>query len=296
MSQISLSSMAIATYVLLLLSVVFLWIRAIRWLWAGSLAVAVVVGYFAGIVTAVALIPIVVLAALCWYYKQLTTEKSSKPILSFLVAILIAVVAALLFLHFLPGYNNSILVRNFVLSTQSAPYTQYLNFDKAFAGLLILGLCYRGALLTTGRGWRDAIRQTWPVTLVTIAVVVALAFVFGFVRFDTKWNEFFPLWALVNLLFTCMSEEALFRGFIQQELSVRFKKYQWGGYVAIAVGAILFGLLHYKGGSTYVVLSVIAGAGYGLAFQRSGRIEMAMLTHFLLNAFHFLVLTYPRAI
>jgi hypothetical protein len=37
----------------------------------------------------------------------------------------------------------------------------------------------------------------------------------------------------------------------------------------------------------------LAGLGYALAFRASGRIEMAILAHFGLNAVHFLLLTYP---
>jgi membrane protease YdiL (CAAX protease family) len=42
-----------------------------------------------------------------------------------------------------------------------------------------------------------------------------------------------------------------------------------------------------------VLLATIAGTGYGLAYQRSGRVEMAILTHFAVNATHFLLFTYP---
>jgi hypothetical protein len=38
----------------------------------------------------------------------------------------------------------------------------------------------------------------------------------------------------------------------------------------------------------------LAGLGYALAFRASGRIEMAILAHFGLNAVHFLLLTYPN--
>ena len=49
-------------------------------------------------------------------------------------------VAASLFLHVVPGVGNPQLVANAVLGPGSAPYTKYLNFDKGFAGLLLLGV------------------------------------------------------------------------------------------------------------------------------------------------------------
>jgi membrane protease YdiL (CAAX protease family) len=42
-----------------------------------------------------------------------------------------------------------------------------------------------------------------------------------------------------------------------------------------------------------VLLGTLAGTGYALAFRRSGRLEMAVLTHFAVNATHFLLFTYP---
>lgn len=48
------------------------------------------------------------------------------------------------------------------------------------------------------------------------------------------------------------------------------------------------------GGPTYVVLSTVAGVGYGRAYLHAGnRIEASLLAHFTLNAVHFLGFTYP---
>lgn len=291
---ITLNSFVIATYALLFLTVVFLWVRTKSPLWLGLLLVTVISGYLSGVVTAIAILPIALMALACWYYGQLTMSDAPQPVLKGIVATVVLIIAILLGFHLLPGFNNQTLVRNLVLSPGSAPYTQWLNFDKTIAGLLILGLCYRG-LMTARREWMEALRRVAPIILINIAIVVGLAFMFGFVRFDPKWSAFFPLWAMVNLFFTCMSEEALFRGFIQRELDLRLQKYRFGRVVAIAVSAILFGLVHYAGGVTYVLLATVAGVGYALVFQRSGRIEMAILAHFVLNTMHFLLLTYPRA-
>lgn len=63
--------------------------------------------------------------------------------------------------------------------------------------------------------------------------------------------------------------------------------------LAVGGSAALFGLAHWAGGWSYVLLAALAGLGYALAFRASGRIEMAILAHFGLNAVHFLLLTYP---
>ena len=39
--------------------------------------------------------------------------------------------------------------------------------------------------------------------------------------------------------------------------------------------------------------ATLAGVGYGVAYQRTRRIEAAMVVHFALNAVHLLLFTYP---
>jgi membrane protease YdiL (CAAX protease family) len=41
------------------------------------------------------------------------------------------------------------------------------------------------------------------------------------------------------------------------------------------------------------VLSAIAGLFYGVAYQRTGRVEGSILAHATLNTGHLLLLTYP---
>jgi hypothetical protein len=99
----------------------------------------------------------------------------------------------------------------------------------------------------------------------------------------------------VNLFFTCLSEEAFFRGFLQQELSRIGGLPHIAALVALVVSALLFGLVHFAGGWTYVVAGIVAGLGSGWAYHRTQRIESAMAVHFGVNAVHFLLFTYPYA-
>ncbi len=61
---------------------------------------------------------------------------------------------------------------------------------------------------------------------------------------------------------------------------------------AVVVGA-LFGVAHLGGGVTYVVLSAIAGFGYGWVYATSGSIGSAIAAHAGLNTIHFLFFTDP---
>ena len=71
---------------------------------------------------------------------------------------------------------------------------------------------------------------------------------------------------------------------------------KFGALWGVAIAALLFGIAHAKGGPLLIVLASIAGVGYGYAYLSSKRIEAAILTHFALNALHFVAFTYPRSI
>ena len=106
----------------------------------------------------------------------------------------------------------------------------------------------------------------------------------GQVALAPKWTSFFWLWAVTNLFFTCVAEEAFFRGFLQRELGRALSGFRGGQPLAVGGSAALFGLAHWAGGWSYVLFAALAGLGYALTFRASGRIEMAILAHFSLNA------------
>lgn len=66
------------------------------------------------------------------------------------------------------------------------------------------------------------------------------------------------LFALNNLLLTCVAEEAFFRGYVQQAVSMRF-----GSMVGVTVASLLFGVAHIHGGFLLVVFATLSGAAMG---------------------------------
>ena len=89
-----------------------------------------------------------------------------------------------------------------------------------------------------------------------------------------------------------LAEEALFRGYVQQQLSMCWRRHAWGGWAALAIAAVLFGLAHYAGGWQWMLLASCAGMAYGVAY-RYGGLAAAVLAHLGLNAAHFGLFTYP---
>ncbi len=287
----TLTLQALLPFAALLASVVAIWLP-FRFAWPALFAVAVIVGYVVGVLSGPAIIPIAVLAAAGWFYcaqKQATAVFTAKRVLA---AIVVFVVALLLGFHIFPGFNNPIYVKDLLVSPGAKPLTSRLTFDIWAAGVLVLGFCYEGTI-RTGRELVDALKRAWPVIVINVAVLVPMALILGFVRPDPKWISFFWTWAVVQLFFVIMTEEAFFRGFVQRELSAYLGKVKWGLWMAIGITSVLFGISHFAAGMAYVLLATVAGVGYGIAFQRSGRIEMSMLAHFAVNTTRFLFFTYP---
>jgi membrane protease YdiL (CAAX protease family) len=196
-------------------------------------------------------------------------------------------------LHLLPGFKNLVLIPEAALTPDAAPYSVWLSVDKTLAGIVVLGSCCAGLLQTKWPTPR-LLGRAALVMMGTVVAVVLLSIALGYVRWEPKWTSQFFVWSVINLFATCMSEEVFFRGFLQTELVRALRRFSWGPVGAIAISAALFGLAHFAGGWTYVGLAAVAGVGYGLVFHQTRRLELSIVAHFLLNATHFLLFTYPR--
>jgi membrane protease YdiL (CAAX protease family) len=268
---------------LLLLAVFGLWLH--RWVWIGALLAAILAGYHSGALQGLAALWIAITAALAWIYTLMRSRGADALVFRWLAGIAFFVFALAMALALLPGFTRVELVSPQVLSAGAVPYAIAVGFPKVVTGILILGVI--NPTLLSARGLGAVLLRAAPIFAGTVVLVTVFALAMGYTAFAPKWTRLFLLWAPINLLFTCLAEEAFFRGFVQRELA------SWG-LAAVAIGALLFGLAHFAGGVTYVFAGVIAGLGYGWAFHRTQRIEAAMAVHFGVNAVHFLLFVYPR--
>ena len=124
---------------------------------------------------------------------------------------LTAVTALALALHVLPGFKNPALIANVKFSPEAAPFTQYASFDKAAAGLIILAwLCARATTAEDSKAHmaqnasrrsrhrRDRADRGARHRLLTL---------------ESETAGIAPVFLATNLFFTCVAEEAFFRGF-----------------------------------------------------------------------------------
>jgi len=269
------------------MTVLSLWVKKNSKLW-GSLFVATCgFGLLSHRLEFVGIFFIAVFGGCLYGYFNLNVKGFVKAALAFFILMFAVVLSH----HLTPGFNNWKIVSQVQLSPDSVPYSTYLNFDKTLIGFFILLWGLR--LSQTKEDWRDIAKHLIPLFCLGAVVMLSASYLLGYIRLDPKVPTFIGLWAAKNLLFTCVAEEALFRGFIQKEILKLFQGKQWGVPVGIVIASVLFGLDHFWGGPKYVFLATLAGLFYGTVFYRSGRIESSILFHFLLNLTHITLFSYP---
>jgi membrane protease YdiL (CAAX protease family) len=272
---------AVLPFVLLLAAVIGLWVH--RALWSGALVAAVAAAYVNGSLHGLAALWIAIAGALAWSYAHVRSRTARVAL-----GLAFGAYALAMGLARLPGFDRVVLAGPLVLSPGAATYDIAVGFPKVVTGIFILGLVNPASISRRGLG--AVLRNAAPVLAATTLVVMIAACAMGYTAFAPKWTPLFLLWAPINLFFTCLAEEAFFRGFLQHELG---RVARGAAPAALATAALLFGLSHVGGGVLYVVAATLAGLGYGWAFQRTQRVEAAMTVHFGVNAAHFLLFVYP---
>lgn len=252
--------------------------------WAMAASLSVVLGAAGGLVDHRGLIAVMVMAA-----AAIASHRSRQPLLKLAAGLATLGIAAGLFLHLVPGFANPRVLSGVLLTSDAVPYAKYLNFDKGLAGLILLGL-YVPDRVQRDDGWRHV--KMLPLHVLTLAaVVMVVAWASGSVRWAPKIPPWWALWTWSMIVLTALPEEAAFRGVIQSAIA------RWRGddadRVAILVAGVAFGLAHAAGGPIYVLVSGLAGIGYGWIYAETRSIGSAIVAHTAVNAVHLALFTYP---
>jgi uncharacterized protein len=279
------------TFGLLSLSIAAVWITPTpasrHTTWMTLFGAAIVSGVIGNFLSMIAVLELAVFGALAYYVANGEMRKGVRIFLGIITGIL----ALALAMHRLPGFNNPQLLANMRFSADAIAFSQYANFDKAAVGLILLAfLCRRCG---TRAEWAAMLRRTLPIAATTAIAVLAIAIAVGFVAPQFKLPPYTPVFLVINLLFTCVAEEAFFRGLLQDRLAAALPATRtWQTAVVLFSGA-LFGLVHLGGGPVYALLATLCGVGYAYAYAVTKRIEAPIIVHFAFNAIHFIGFTYP---
>lgn len=274
----------------LALAVLLLWAPPIRgrrdWTWCTGLALVCLAGIATGSLDWRAPLCVGGFAALAWQARaaQQAWQRTALLVPTGLCALLFS-------LHRVPGFFNPVLAEGIVFSSGAPALTLHLNYDTVVAGIVLMGVFCQP--LRTGEEWLAMLRRVWPMLPWTLAVVLGIGLALGQVRPDIKWTPYSAAFLAMNLLFTCVTEEAFFRGLMFVRVAAAMQRWRAGAALALVLSAVLFGLVHARGGTPLMLLATVAGLFYSLAYLRARHIEGAILTHFALNAVHFLAFTYP---
>lgn len=237
---------------------------------------------FIGRIELIAFASTLVVLGVAYRLPMLASNQKTKPVY-YLGWSVVIIWCVMLFVHVIPGFNNLQVLDKVTAGPLSAPFSMYLNLDKPLA-LFALFLAYPFLLGGEAKG------RVKPALLVMILLLslLPIAAMLGALKPELSLPSWWWLFALNNLILTCVAEEALFRGFVQQSFSRRF---DWR--LGLVIASILFGLAHFAGGPLLIVFATLAGLGYGLVFHFTGRLWCAVLAHFLFNFCHLVFFTYP---
>jgi len=161
-------------------------------------------------------------------------------------------------------------------------------------GLLVLAAVLFASIKRTPRRWHFGIRATrfWPtVGWVLLAFAVMLGFEFGYIELfqvdETNVEELgedslvagFAV-SLAVIVVAPVAEEIFFRAFFYRALRTRLPVWS-----AALIDGLVFGVLHFQGLDTAIILPVIAVVGVGqcLVYERTGSLFAVIAIHAAFN-------------
>ncbi|AGW93017.1 MULTISPECIES: CPBP family intramembrane glutamic endopeptidase [Cupriavidus] len=260
------------------------WSLSFRWLGLALLVLGYGIALINGQLDRFTAIPIALLFLAA--YAVLPHRKSH---VRYAGHILFLILAIALSMHWLPGFHNHRVIGPVRFTPDAVPFTMYLNLDKPLIGFwLLLAVPW----IRPPHRLSASLISGVVGMLITAAACLAVALSLNLVIWAPKWPADSWLWILNNLLLVTLTEEALFRGYLQGSLEQFLKRWSWGTTLSLCGAAALFGMAHISGGWQWVVLGSVAGIGYGLAY-RFGGLSAAITAHFGLNVMHFFLFTYP---
>ncbi len=209
--------------------------------------------------------------------------------LGFLVFLILSV---LLLTHYMEAVPSLKIFDQLLFAEGSAPFDLYLNYDKVYLAVVLFLMLPR---LERQVKLRNSVPIIVKYYVLAAILLLPLALILGIVKWEAHSNPYILIWAINNFFFVAFAEEVIFRRYVQTGLLHYFRSTQYGDFLAIFGAALLFGLAHWTGGFTNVMLASLAGVFYGFCFYQTSNVRSALVLHFMVNLTHALFFTYPYA-
>ncbi len=269
------STVVIIGWVLLALSLLSVWVRREPKVWGTLLAASFIPALMGG-----NLLLSGVVITVGWATLWLIFIRKQKPLIHTALFLLFIALSYGFKFHLLPGFPPVAITPHF-----------FIGFSTPLLGLFPLALII--PLARSVKDWKQVLRGTL-VGCAGIALIAIVAVLSGAVHLQFKLPSFASQRYLSNFLFTAIPEEAFYRGFLQTELCRYFKKSRAGNLFALLISTLIFTLAHAYWSPSLDILGFVflSGLLYGYVYQISGKIESAILCHFLLNFVHMTFFSY----
>lgn len=290
------SFLAISPFLFFGASLVSLWIRRDPKVWGSLFGASLACALATGNLTPIGLIFVLALMALWMIYRR-------KPTLA--IFVLLIFFSALFKMHLLSGYLPLAFTSKFRIGLE-APliglfplvFLSTAGFKERLKKLLsppFSSARYFAAipLARSAKDWASALKGA-ALGIGGIMVMALLATFSGASEWEFKKPTFFSIRLLSNLFLICIPEEGFYRGFLQNTFCSYFEEIKGGKWLALLLTSILFTAAHvYWSPNLEILLFVfLASLLYGGVYLISGKIESAILTHFLLNFTHMAFFSY----
>jgi membrane protease YdiL (CAAX protease family) len=178
------------------------------------------------------------------------------------------------------------------LAAQNHGITIQITFEKIIAAIL-LGAFLLGTEHNI-RNLKSILSGKWMVYLLSYIVLLIpvsiILYLFAGLNIGAK--SLSGLLATVFLL--SFTEEIIYRQLLQNWLHqiVKIKSEAVASWLPILVVSVMYGAFHIQSGINFAILYFFVGAAYGYIYQKSGKIEVAILVHFALRLTFGLILTF----
>lgn len=180
----------------------------------------------------------------------------------------------------------------FQLLSAKYPIVIQVTFEKYFCAILLAAYVLKPRININY--WRRGVAGTWEVLLLLYIVLLLPLTIILHVFLDLQIGNQNLLQLIMSLLIICFTEEVLYRLILQNWCYqiLRIYSRSLASWLAIVLISMVYALFHIELGPVLVTIYFFIGAAYGYVYQKSGKIEVAILVHFAVRLTFGLVLAF----